>query len=112
MEYKYINFPTRIKYAKENPVVDFYKKCMKMGFEKNDLTGVQVWAFEVNAKDYKKLANLLKTHIKKSYPDLPYKKLRFEKELILLDIGPRICKDVEQGLVRINLGELYGDSES
>ena len=29
MEYKYINFPTRIKYAKENPVVDFYKKCMK-----------------------------------------------------------------------------------
>lgn len=110
MNYKYINFPSRIKYAKENPLVDFYQKCMRKAFNNSDVTGVQVWAFEVNQKDYKKLEKLLKTHIQRIYPDLPYKKLRLEKSLILLDIGPRVCKDVEIGLVRINIEELYGNS--
>lgn len=112
MQYKYINFPSRLKYAKENPIVDFYKKCMKVAFEKNDIANVRVWAFEVNQKDYKKLSNLLKIHIKKLYPFLPYKKSNVERGLILLDIGPRVSKDVEPGVVRINIEELYGDSKS
>ena len=112
MNYTYITFPKRIKYAKENPLVDFYKKCMKAAFNNPDVTGVQVWAFEVNPKDYKKLEKLLKTHIKKIYPNLPYKKAKFEKGMILLDIGPRISRDVEPGLVRINIRELYGNSKS
>lgn len=112
MTYKYIQFPTRIKYAKENPVVDFYKKCMKKAFDSTDISNVQVWAFEVNQKDYKKLDKLLKIHIKKLFPDLPYKKLQFEKSMILLDIGPRVSSDVQIGLVRVNLEELYGCSKS
>jgi hypothetical protein len=111
MEYKYIEFPKRIKYAKENPVVNFYKKCMKKAFNNPDVTNVQVWAFEVNGSDYKKLQKLLKIHLQKNYPNLPYKKLEFEKSLILLDIGPRVCKDVTRGFVRINIGELYGNDK-
>ena len=112
MNYKYLTFPKRIKYAKDNPIVDFYKKCMKVAFDNPDVTGVQVWAFEINPKDYKKLEKLLKIHIQKTFPDLPYKKLQFEKSLILLDIGPRICKNVVEGLVRINMEELYGNNKS
>jgi hypothetical protein len=112
MNAKYVEFPKRIKYAKENPVVDFYKKCMKKAFDNPEIANVQVWAFEVNQKDYKKLEALLKKHIKRMYPSLPYKKLQLEKSLILLDIGPRVSKDVVPGLVRINLGELYGDAKS
>lgn len=109
MEYCYIFFPKRIKYAKENPIVDFYKKCMKKAFDSDNIENVQVWAFEVNSKDYKKLENLLRLHIKKTYPGLPHKRLMFEKSMILLDIGPRVSKEVVAGVVRINKKELYGD---
>jgi hypothetical protein len=109
MEYAYIQFPKRIKYAKENPIVDFYKKCMKKAFGNSGIDNVQVWAFEVCRKDYKKLEHLLKSYIKKNYPLLPYKQLMFEKSMILLDIGPRISREVQEGTVRINKKELYGD---
>lgn len=112
MVYKHIKFPTRIRYTKENPVVDFYKKCMRSAFNSSDVSGVQVWSFEVNSIDYKKLENLLKKHIKKTFPELPYRKLKLEKSMILLDIGPRICNDVASGFVRINLMELYGNSKN
>ena len=108
----YVEFPKRIKYAKENPLIDFYKKCMKKAFSNPDVSNVQVWAFEVNQKDYKKLELLLKNHIKRKYPYLPHKKLQFEKSMILLDIGPRVSRDIEPGLVGINIRELYGDSKS
>lgn len=85
---------------------------MKKAFNNPDVSNVQVWAFEVNQKDYKKLKTLLKTHLKKAYPYLPHKKLELEKSLILLDIGPRVSKDVEPGLVRINTGVLYGDTKN
>ena len=85
---------------------------MKKAFDSSDIAGVQVWAFEVNQKDYKKLEKLLKIHIKKLFPDLPYKKLQLEKSMILLDIGPRVSSDVQAGFVRMNLEELYGDSKS
>jgi hypothetical protein len=84
---------------------------MKKAFDNPEIANVQVWAFQVNQKDYKKLEQLLKKHIQKLYPKLPYKKLQFEKSMILLDIGPRVCKDVEVGLVRINIDELYGDTQ-
>ena len=52
-----IKFPTRLKFSKENPVVDFYKKCMKQVNGSESVDNVQVTAFTVNPKDYKKYFN-------------------------------------------------------
>lgn len=110
-----IGFPKRLKYSKINPLEDFFSKCMKIlekcktitGVTDTSLSGVQVWAFSINQKDYTKLTELVKKHVKKQYPELPLKKVKFNVGLIMLDIGPRVDNTVEIGKVKINLNELY-----
>jgi hypothetical protein len=102
-----IPFPKRLKFSKVNPLVDFYSKCMSfLGKNLNDQK-IQVWAFCVNNKDYKKLSNLVKKHVKKQYPYLPYKKINLTVGMTMLDIGPRVDNSVEEGFVKINQEELY-----
>lgn len=111
----YISFPKRLRYSKVNPLEDFYSKCMKIlkechtitGVIDTSLSGVQVWAFSINQKDYLKLTELVKKHVKKQYPELNFKRVKFNVGLIMLDIGPRVDNTVTCGKVRINLGELY-----
>lgn len=110
-----VSFPKRLKYSKINPLEDFYSKCMKTlqecqaitGVIDSNLAGVQVWAFSINQKDYTKLTELVKKHVKKQYPELPFKKIKFNVGMIMLDIGPRVDNTVKIGKVKINLNELY-----
>lgn len=102
-----INFPTRLKYAKENPLLHFYKKCMLSAYNTDRLDNIQVTAFTVNPKDYKKLKTLLEKHVKASYHFLSYRKRIFEVGMLLLDIGPRVSNEVKQGTVEIDQQELY-----
>lgn len=102
-----IKFPKRLRYKRYNPIVDFYEKCMKIAFNLG-IDGVDVTAFSVNIKDYKKLKKLLNEHIKINYPKLPYKKRQFEVGMTLLDIGPRIDNKIEEGMVFIHKENLYG----
>jgi hypothetical protein len=102
-----INFPKRLKYSKINPLEDFYSKCLIALNKSSDLTDVQVWAFTVNPKDYKKLKDLVKKYVKKQYSFLPYKKIKFTVELIMLDIGPRVNKVIHEGFVEIDKEKLY-----
>lgn len=105
-----IKFPKRIKYAKEHPLYDFYRKCLRaIDKQSEDLSGVQVWAFSINPKDEKILKDLLKKHIKKNYTHIPYKKLNYTIALETLNIGPRLDKKVEVGTVSINLTEIYSN---
>lgn len=107
-----IKFPTRLKFSKENPIIDFYKKCMIQINGSKEVDNVQVVAFTVNPRDYNKLKNTLKKHIKKNYPMLKGRKVKFEIGMVMLDIGPRINKNVEEGQVLVDEGELYGNFES
>ena len=110
-----IHFPKRIKYAKTNPLEDFYSKCMKQlclcaersGVSSTNLSGVQVWAFSVNKKDYVKLTELVRKHVKKQYPSLPFKKIKYNVGLIMLDIGPRVDNKVPENQVFVNEQEIY-----
>ena len=72
---------------------------------------VQVIAFTVNPKDYKKLNQSLKKHILKNCPLLKPSKVKFEIGMILLDLGPRINKNIEEGFVLVSEKELYGNIE-
>jgi len=104
-----INFPKRLKFSKENPITDFYKKCI---FQINNTTyvdNIQVIAFTVNPKDYKKLCNILKKHIKKNYPILNSIKIKFEVDMFMLDLGPRVNKKIQEGTVLVNEEELYAN---
>lgn len=113
-----IDFPKRIRYSKINPLEDFYYKCLisleiiKDSNKKNasnlkNLEAVQVWAFSVNQKEYDKLKLLTTKYVKKQYPNLPHKKIKYVVGLILLDIGPRVDNKIEKGQVHVNRGELY-----
>jgi hypothetical protein len=102
-----INFPKRIKYAKDHPLYDFYSKCMKLLGNSGDITGVQVWAFSIHPKDEKILKDLLKKHIKKNYPYIPYTKLAITIGMEILNLGPRLDKKVERGTVEIDLAKIY-----
>jgi hypothetical protein len=104
-----INFPTRLKYSKENPIVNFYEKCMKSAFNKG-IDAVDVTAFCINVKDYSKLKKLLDKHLKINYPNLSFKKRKFEVGLILLDIGPRVSKKIDPGSVEIDEEKLYDNN--
>lgn len=107
-----IKFPNRLRFSKENPIVDFYKKCMVQINGSKEIDNVQVVAFTVNPRDYNKLKNTLKKHIKKNYPMLKGAKVKFEVGMVMLDIGPRVNKTVTEGFVLVNEEELYGDSKS
>jgi hypothetical protein len=109
MVLKYVKFPSRLKFSKKNPLVDFYEKCLTSANYQLDLTNVQVWAFSVSKKDYKTLENLVKKHVKKNYPYLPYKKIQLTVGMTMLDFGPRLAKDVEDGIVRIEEEQLFGN---
>jgi hypothetical protein len=106
-----IKFPNRLKCSKENPIVDFYKKCMIQVNGTDRVDNVQVTAFTVNPKDYKKLNELLKKHYKKNYPFLKANKLKFEIGMVMLDIGPRVNKSIAEGFVLVEEDELYGNFE-
>jgi ubiquitin-protein ligase len=103
-----IKFPKRLKSAKKNPLEDFYEKCLVSLKKSQDLNKVQVTAFTVNPSDYKKLENLLKIHIKKNYPYLNSKRILFEAGMIMLNIGPRISKNIEAGTVLVDEDNIYG----
>ncbi len=104
-----IAFPKRIKYAKDNPIIDFYKKCMKSAFDRDSINGVNVCAFSVNPTDYKKLKNLLKKHTKKKYPYLKGNVLKIEVNMYLLDLGPVEDSKIKKGSVNIKVMELYDE---
>ena len=102
-----IAFPKRLKYVKINPLVDFYTKCMKSAYNSNNLDNLNVTAFIINPKDYIKLKNLVNDYIHKNYPDLSFRRKAFEASMMLLDIGPRVSKNVQQGTVIITEDTLY-----
>lgn len=110
-----VDFPKRIKYAKTNPLEDFYSKCVKQlslcteisGVSDTSLARVQVWAFSVNKKNYAKLKLLVKKHVKKQYPYLAFKKIDLTVGMIMLDIGPRVDNKVPDNQVFVNQKELY-----
>lgn len=103
-------FPKRLRSVTKNPVIDFYCKCMKQVFDSEDLDTINVCAFTINEKDYSKLKKLLKKYCKKNYPYLTYKRLIFEVNMILLDIGPRVNSRVNHGFVEIDKEILHGDT--
>lgn len=103
-----IKFPKRIKSAKKNPIIDFYEKCLLELTSSSNLDNVQVTAFTVNPKDYTKLKKLLKIYIKKNYPLLNARKISFEIGMVMLDIGPRVSKTVQEGNVSVDKDCLYG----
>ena len=73
-----VKFPTRIKFSKENPIEDFYKKCTS-GFEKKvRIELISVVAFSLNSKDYSRLKSLLNKHLKFNHPYLSSKRRNFE----------------------------------
>jgi hypothetical protein len=102
-----IEFPKRIKYSKDNPVIDFYKKVVKKAFEHDNLDGLNVTAVCIHPKDYSKLKELLTKHVKKNFK-IPYIKIQFEVGMFLLDLGPRTSKLIKQGTVEIDEDNLYG----
>lgn len=102
-----VSFPKRIKFSKDNPVIDFYKKTVKTAFNHDNLTDMDVTAFCINPKDYSKLKNLLTKHVKKNF-NLKTTKIQFEVGMFLLDLGPRTSKEVEEGFVEIDEVNLYG----
>lgn len=107
-----IKFPKRLKFSKENPIVDFYKKCMLQITGKSMVDNVDVTAFTVNPKDYKKLNQALKKHLQKNYPFLSVKKIKFEIDMTMLDIGPRVHKLASEGFVLVEEDRIYGDFEN
>lgn len=107
-----VQFPKRLKLSKENPIIDFYKKCMQQINNTSNLDNVNVTAFTVNPKDYKKLNQALKKHMRKNYPTLPEKKIKFEMGMFMLDIGPRVNSTAPEGSVLVNEEELYGNFKS
>lgn len=106
-----IKFPKRLKFSKENPIIDFYKKCMIQIDNTEAIDDVQVTAFTVNPKDYTKLNKILKKHYAKNYPFLKARKLKFEIGMVMLDIGPRVNKLVTEGYVLVDEEDLYGNFE-
>ncbi len=103
-----IKFPKRLRSAKKNPLEDFYEKCLLELKKSTELNKIQVTAFTVNPKDYKKLETLLKIHIKKNYPYLKSKRISFEIGMIMLNIGPRVSRNIEIGKVLVDEENLYG----
>jgi hypothetical protein len=102
-----ITFPKNIKYTKINPLVDFYVKCLRLSKKSESLENVQVTAFKVNPKDYKKLKQLSLKYIEKNFTFLSYKKKKFESSMLLLDLGPRVSSLVKIGTVQIDEESLY-----
>lgn len=102
-----VQFPKRLKYVKCNPLVDFYTKCMKSSYNSKNLDNLNVTAFIINPKDYRKLKNLVNDYIYKNYPELSFKRKSFEASMMLLDIGPRVSKNVQEGTVIIMEDILY-----
>lgn len=103
----HIQLPKRLKYSKVNPLEDFYRKCLKSANIDYDLKKIQVWAFSVNKKEFKKLETLVTKHVVKNYPYLVYKKRKVTVGMIMLDIGPRIKETVPDGQVEIEPEELF-----
>jgi hypothetical protein len=80
---------------------------MLLAYNSNDIKNVNVTAFVVNPKDYKKLEKLVKDYITRNNPILTYKRKLFEASWMLLDIGPRVSKEVKEGTVTIVEHNLY-----
>lgn len=107
-----ISFPTRLKYSKVNPLEDFYLKSIKAAAIDMELINIKVWAFSVNPKDYSKLKQKLKKHIKIQHPKTTYRALKITLGMTLLDIGPRVSNKVSPGSVEIDVEELLRDDKN
>lgn len=106
----YIKFPRKLKRITDNPLIDFYKKCMgQIGLPPN-LKGVSVMAFTINPKDYNYLKNLCTVYVKRKYPNLNRKRITFEIEMSFLDIGPAVSTKIAEGRVQIDSTKLYEES--
>lgn len=103
----FIEIPKTFKYSKTNPLEDFYSKCLLRLNKNTELNGIQVIAFSVNLKDYKKLTKALVNYLKNNQPFLSYKKLNFTAKFTMVDMGPRVDNTVPNGFVRVNLEKLY-----
>lgn len=106
---RYIKFPKKLKRIKENPLLDFYKKCLINAGVSSNLNGVSVVAFTVHPKDYKYLKSLCAVYLKNRYPTLKKKRIAFELEMSFLDIGPVVSSKITEGFVEININRLYED---
>lgn len=106
---KKIKFPKRLKYISENPVYNFYERCMKSGYNRKLIPNkpINVSAFFVNPKDYTKLRKLLEKFAKSQYDYLNLKRIKLAVSYELLDIGPVEDKNVKEGTVMINTERLY-----
>jgi hypothetical protein len=107
---QYIKFPRNLKRISDNPLIDFYKKCMGRAGLSSNLNGVSVMAFTINPKDYSYLKKLCITYVKRRYPSFNKKRLTFEIEMAFLDIGPIESNKIAKGQVQIDNARLYEDS--
>ena len=103
----YISFPTRLKIKTGNPIIDFYSKCLKSLNKPDVLKGFDVTKVYVNPKDYKKLEQSLRLHIKHTEKRLPKKRVDYQVSMFLLQFGPVEKNSVPTGIVYINTKDLY-----
>jgi hypothetical protein len=106
---KIIKFPTRLKIKTDNPIIDFYRKCLKSLGKSEDLKNLDVTKFTVNPKDYKRLSQFLSKNIKHTYTGITNKRLSIETGFFLLQFGPCERETVPEGSVLIDLNNLYVD---
>jgi hypothetical protein len=104
---KIIKFPTRLKIKTGNPVIDFYRKCLKSLGKSDDLKNLDVTKFTVNPKDYKKLSQFLSKNIRHTYTGITNKRVNIEISMFLLQFGPCEREAVPEGSVLIDLKNLY-----
>lgn len=106
-----LKFPTRLKIKTENPIIDFYSKCLKSLGKSTNIKGLDVTKFTVNPKDYKKLSTFTFQHFKNTYPFLTKKRIKTEVSFFLLQFGPCEKETVPEGSVLVDLKNLYVRNE-
>lgn len=104
---EYTSFPTRLKIKTDNPILDFYRKCLKSLNKEVELANFDVTKVYINPKDSVILRKALISHIKHTEKKLPSKMLKAQVELFLLQFGPAEKNSVPSGIVFIDFENLY-----
>lgn len=102
-----IGFPTRLKIKTGNPILDFYRKCLKSLNKEIKLDKLDVTKVYISPKDLNILRKALTAHIKHIKKKITSKKLKSLVELFLFQFGPAEKNSVPSGLVFIDVENLY-----
>lgn len=102
-----IKFPKRIKWASEDPLTDFYLKCLLSTKRKRNNKRIMVSAFTVHPNDYEKLEKLIAKNVSKRFPYYDKKTVGHFVQYAMFDIGPCSSPTVQEGTVQIDEKKMF-----